>query len=300
MSRVATAGRSVNHARTLLREGARRLVAASLPRAAHEAEWLLAHLLGTRTLDLYLDDPVVPEPSAAKFLAQVEARASGVPAQYLTGEAEFFGRPFAVEPGVFIPRPETEAVTEAAIRALQTARSTPRRLADLGTGSGCITVTLANAFPACVVVGVELSWEALCVAARNVRRHGLAGRVHLVHGSWTEPLAAGWDGIVANPPYVPHAQLERLPTEVRYEPPESLDGGDDGLRELWRLLAETPRILRPGGLLVLECGEEQVEPLLARARNGPWAMGTPLQDLAGRPRGVLLTRWTTPAAEIRP
>ena len=130
----------------------------------------------------------------------------------------------------------------------------------------------------------------LCVAARNVRRHGLGGRIQLVHGCWTEPLAAGWDGIVANPPYVPRAQLERLPSEVRQEPPESLDGGDDGMRELRRLLAETPRILRPGGLLALECGEEQVEPLVALAHRGPWAMGTPLQDLAGRPRGVLLVR----------
>ena len=151
-------------------------------------------------------------------------------------------------------------------------------------------MTLAGAFPACVVVGVELSWTALCVAARNVRRHGLERRIQLVHGCWTEPLAAGWDGIVANPPYVPRAQVERLPLEVRQEPPESLDGGDDGMRELWRLLAETPQILRPGGLLALECGEDQVEPLLARARGGSWATGVPLQDLAGRPRGVLLMR----------
>ena len=281
-------------ARNVLQEGARRLQEAGVSNARHEAEWLLSGLTGERTLDMYLQDPPLPDDTVARFVAQVEARASGAPLQYLLGEAEFFGERFAVAPGVFIPRPETEAVVAEALQALRVREATlgrPLRLLDLGTGSGCIAVTLARELPTCVVVGVELSWNALCLARQNVLRHGLEARVHLVRGSWLSPICGLVDGVLANPPYIPSAQVDRLPLDVRQEPRLSLDGGERGTRDLFHLLAEVPRILRRGGLLAMECGEEQVAELSRAAVTQSWVQrSVALHDLGGHPRGILITQ----------
>lgn len=262
-----------------------------MERARGEAEWLLASLLRVTPLEVYLDEACVAPAIAEQFFAWIERRTQGVPLQYLTGEAEFFGRTFEVKPWVFIPRPETEAVVEqalTALRARQAKAGRPLRLLDLGTGSGCIAVTLAGALPACLVVGIEVSWTTLSVARRNVRRHGLDGRIRLVQGRWLEPIRGRVDAVVSNPPYVPTGQIDRLPPDVRQEPRLSLDGGRDGLRDLEHLLAASPRALLPGGLLVMECGEEQVEPLRRQAVGASWVSTvTPLRDLAGRPRGIL-------------
>ena len=271
-----------------------RLQEAGVPNARHEAEWLLGGLTGERPLDVYLQDPLLSDGDAERFFAQVEARVSGTPLQYLLGEAEFFGARFAVAPGVFIPRPETETIVEAALQALRgraAALGRPLRLLDLGTGSGCIALTLARELPACVVVGVELSWSALCLARQNVRRHGLEERVRLVHGSWFSPVRGLVDGVVSNPPYIPSAQVDRLPLDVRQEPRLSLDGGEQGTRDLLHLIAEAPRVLRSGGVLALECGEAQVEALGRAAASQPWVQTVrSLHDLGGSPRGILITK----------
>ena len=280
--------------RFLLAEGARRLQAAGRDHARHEAEWLLSRLVGVTPLELHLQDTPIPQDTAEQFLSHLEARASGVPLQYLLGEAEFFGERFVVRPGVFIPRPETEAVVEAALQDLrEIARrlGRPLRLLDLGTGSGCIAVTLARALPTCVVVGVEVSWDAVCVARHNVLRHGLLSRVRLVQGCWGEPIGGGFDGVLSNPPYVPAARVDHLPFDVRQEPRVSLDGGADGMRALLRLMTDAPRLVAPGGVLALECGEEQVKALIRAAVSASWVeTARPIDDLAGRPRGVVIRR----------
>ena len=287
-------GRPALPAGAIVREGARRLQAAGVAHARHEAEWLLGRLVGAAPLEIYLRPGPVAGRVAERFFSQLDARAQGVPLQYLLGEAEFFGEPFAVTPGVFIPRPETETVVEHALRALrarQAGRGRPLRLLDLGTGSGCIAVTMARALPACVVVGVELSWVALRVARQNVLRHGQRGRVHLVQGRWTQPLRGLFDGVIANPPYVPSAQVDHLPLDVRQEPRMSLDGGDDGMQGLGEVMARAPQVLAPDGVLVLECGEEQAPALVRTARGAAWVRtASLLRDLAGRPRGVLIVR----------
>ena len=278
-------------AQQLVREGTTRLLQAGLPHARQEAEWLLSHLTGERPLEVYLRDADIPPPTTERFRAQLEARASGVPLQYLLGQAEFLGLRLEVGPGVFIPRPETEAVvaqTIEALRALERSRGRPLRLLDLGTGSGCIAAAIARALPTCVVVGVEVSYDALQTARRNIRHLGLEPRVWLVQGSWAEAIRAPVDGIVANPPYVPSAHVDRLPPDVRQEPRGSLDGGPDGLRDVRHLISEAKRLLAPGGLLAMECGEDQVGEALRLVRQGGWARrATPLMDLAQRPRGVL-------------
>ena len=279
----------------LVREGTARLRAAGVGPARAEAEWLLSRLTGVRPLELYLDGaglaPGVPD----AFRAQIAERAAGRPLQYLLGEAAFFGRAFDVRPGVFIPRPETEAVLAQALPALRALAPDggPLRVVDAGTGSGCIAVTLACELPACLVLGVEVSWDALQTARRNLRRHGVEGCVGLVQGAWLDAVGGTWDALIANPPYVPAARIDGLPRDVRQEPRQSLDGGTAGLDALRRLLAEARRLIRPGGALVLECGEDQVAILLDEARQGPWGVRRPLHDLAGRPRGVLLARATS-------
>lgn len=280
--------------RTLVREGAQRLQRAGMPQAQHEAEWLLSHLLGTKPLELYVDDLTIPQPTVEQFFSHINARAAGAPVQYLLGEAQFCGERFAVGPGVFIPRPETEAIVEAALQALRAEpakRGHPLRLIDVGTGSGCIALTLARSLPTCLVVGIEVSWQALRIARENVLRHGFSSRVRLVQGRWLEPIGGSVDGIISNPPYVPSAQVDCLPHDVRREPRLSLDGGEDGLRGLRVIIAQAPQVLRPGGILVAECGEDQVSELVRVASDASWvARARPLHDLAGRPRGILLTK----------
>ena len=281
-------------AQALLREGTRRLREAGCESPDRDAEWLLGHLLNQKPTALYLHEAAVSEEIAAKFLRDIVARASGAPVQYLTGEAEFFGERFAVAPGGFIPRPETETGVEAAVhrfRSLQRRLGQGLRVLDLGTGSGCIAVTLAKQLSACTVVAVEVSWTTLCVAVGNVRRHGLSARVQVVCGRWMEPLRSGdyFDGIISNPPYVPTDQVDRLPLNVRQEPRMSLDGGEDGLRDLRQLVDEAPRVLRPGGFVIVECAEAQVAPLARNVAARPWVASVDsLQDLAGRPRGLLV------------
>jgi release factor glutamine methyltransferase len=279
----------------LIREGARRLEGARLDNARREAEWLLSHLLGEPALELYLSpERDVPPSLAERFFSHIARRAAGVPLQHLIGETEFFGAAFAVEPGVFIPRPETEAVLERALselRPLAQRLGKPLQLLDLGTGSGCLAVTLARELSPCLVVGLELSWVALSTARRNVLRHGLERRVRLVQGCWTAPLRGTFDGIVANPPYVPSGQVGTLPLDVRREPRLSLDGGPDGMGALAHLMAEAPRVLRPGGVFALECGEEQAERLALLAAEATWVQrAEPIHDLAGRPRGLVIAR----------
>ena len=281
-------------ARLAIHHGMHRLQVAGYEHARHEAEWLLSRLMGLHPLELYVEERTIPEPTLERYLAEIDARASGIPLQYLVGETEFFGAPFAVASGVFIPRPETETVLEAAVgalRELQERLGHPLRLLDLGTGTGCIAVTLARCLPACVVVGVEVSWEALQIASANVRRHGLSERIQLVQGWWAGAIRTRVDGIISNPPYVPSVQVDHLPLDVRYEPRLSLDGGPDGMRDLSHIMREAERLLTPGGLLALECAESQVARLTEMARAAGWAQRIrALHDLAQRPRGVLVVR----------
>ena len=280
--------------RALLKAGAARLERAGRERAWQEASWLLGRLMGAKPLDLRLENRFVPEPTAERFHSQIGARATGVPLQYLLGEAEFFGESFLVRPGVFIPRPETESVVEAFLAALGPLRARqarPLALLDAGTGSGCIAITLARRLPPCVVTAVEVSCEALSVARANILRHGVGGRIHLVRGRWLQPIRGLYDAVISNPPYIPTGRVEGLPVDVRQEPRISLDGGTDGMRDLLQLLSEAPRALRPGGLLALECGEEQTGALVERAAAATWVeTARPLRDLAGRPRGLLVER----------
>lgn len=247
-----------------------------------DAELLLAHALGTERMQLYLrfDEPVdAAQRERFRELVQLRAR-ERVPVAYLTGVREFWSRPFEVSEATLIPRPETELLVESVVRLK------PRRLADIGTGSGAVAACVALELPEVRTVAVDASAEALGVARRNLERQGVADRVRLVRGDGLEALRGGLDVIASNPPYIPSDELESLPPEVRHEPRLALDGGADGLGLLRRLIEGAPaRLNRPGHLVVeVGCGQApRVEALLREAG----ASGVEIaKDLAGVERVV--------------
>lgn len=202
-----------------------------------DAELLLAHALGIRRIDLYLahDRPLHErELGAAREL--VRRRGQGEPVAYITGTREFYTREFEVDPSVLIPRPETETLVGVALRRLRE-RAGDTGVADLGTGSGCIAVTLAAELPALTVIAVDRSDAALAVARRNAERHGVSDRLRFVEGDWARPLADSLDVVVSNPPYVTDAELAAAARDVRdFEPRHALAAGPDGL-DAYRALA---------------------------------------------------------------
>lgn len=207
-------------------------------------------------------------------------RADGEPFAYLTGERDFHALTLTVSPAVLVPRPETELLIDIALAALP---STPLTLADCGTGSGAIALSLARQRPRWDIVAIDDCAAALAIAAANAARHALT--VRLLHGDWTRSLAAAQlDAIVSNPPYVADGDPHLRP--LRHEPRHALVAGADGLSAIRCLLADAPRALRRGGFIVLEHGCEQgaaVRDLLAErgfARIDTWP------DLAGHERAT--------------
>jgi release factor glutamine methyltransferase len=226
------------------------------PRLA--SELLLAHVLGLDRVHLYTDlDRPLDKGELGAYRALIERRVEGEPVQYLTGRREFYGRPFRVDARVLIPRPETELLVEALLRALPSG-GTPRLL-DVATGSGCIAVTLACERPEAVVLATDVD-EGCCALARaNAEAAAVALRVDVRRGDLFTPVATEppFDAVVSNPPYVRTGDLAGLQAEVQREPRLALDGGPEGLTVLARVVDGAFLHLLPGGLLALEIGEEQ-------------------------------------------
>lgn len=297
-----------------------------LPRA--EARRLLAYLTG-QPLTWFMahgDDPADPD-IATRFQALAERRRAGEPLAYLLGQQEFYGRPFAVSPAVLIPRADTETLVETALEQLARLRrqrcAVPLSLLELGTGSGIIAITLALEAPDTEVHAVERSPEALAVAQQNAKALG-ADRIHWHAGSWwqalanatgsheatenaataaqttspitarqerpTEPPARRFDLIVSNPPYIAANDHHLQQGDLRFEPPQALAAGPDGLDDLRIIIGGAPSHLNPGGWLLLEHGYDQETPVQALLRDAGFADVFTRRDLAGQPR-VSGGRW---------
>ncbi|RMF79304.1 MAG: peptide chain release factor N(5)-glutamine methyltransferase [Nitrospirae bacterium] len=273
---------------TALSEAIRTLAHAGVETPRLDAEVLLAHTLRRDRAWLFAhrDAPLSPADAGA-FRQLVSRRARREPVAYLTGEREFFGLPFHVTPDVLIPRPETEGLVE---RALAEARGACRLL-DVGTGSGCIAVAVAVHAPAARLIAADIAAPALAVARRNIRRHGVEGRVQLVQADLLTGIAGPVDILLANPPYIARADAPALPPELAYEPPHALFGGEDGLQAIEAILRRAPAVIRRGGLLLLEIGAGQREAVLALGRRfAPGVSFTVEADLSGRDR-VLVGRF---------
>jgi len=223
-----------------------------------EAELLLAHVLKCKRIDLivrYDEEPA--EAERTQYRELVKRRAEHWPTAYLIGEREFFLLTFEVSPAVLIPRPDTETLLLAALEELK-GRPSPRVL-DLGTGSGCLAICIADKNPAATVMAVDLSPEALSIAAANAIKHDVSSRIDFRLGDLFAPVAGEtFDVIVSNPPYVTASEIAMLAEEVReHEPRLALDGGPDGLAFYRRISAEIAKFLNPGGTLFVEIGMGQ-------------------------------------------
>ncbi len=249
-----------------------------------EAQALLAHFMGqTRVYILTHPEHELDDTALQQLDRALERLCRGEPLPYVLGEQEFYGLPFKVTPAVLIPRPETELLVEQAIVWLN--HHPERRLAaDVGTGSGCIAISLAHHIPDLIVLAVDRSRPALEVARENLRRLRLSQRVHLLQADLLSPISASFDVICANLPYIPTARLAELKV-AQHEPHTALDGGPAGLDLIHRLLEQAPHRLAPGGLLLAEMDASQALTLPEIARRYfPQAQITLHPDLAGLPR----------------
>ena len=222
------------------------------------AEILLAHTLKLDRVKLFMElDRPLQKDELAEFRALIQRRMQFEPTQYLAGFKEFYNRRFAVDPRVLIPRPETELLVEAVLQLLP--KDGPSRVLDLCTGSGCIGVTIAAERAQASVRITDLSTGACEVASDNAEKHQVAGRVSVLHGDLFAAIPAGakFDVVVSNPPYIKRSDLPGLQKEVRKEPQQALDGGEDGLELVRRIADGSHAALRRGGWLALEIGDEQ-------------------------------------------
>ena len=258
------------------------------------AERLLGHVLGLARIDLYLnhDRPLAPE-EIDRYRELVRRRAAGVPLQTLLGETEFYGRVFQVERGVFIPRPETERLVEAAVRLLTGGTSSwlaPLAL-EIGCGTGAVACSLAAEIPRLRVHASEIDPLAAALARANARRLGVAARVEVHEGSWCGPFPSTLRGhahlLVSNPPYVRRGDLAGLPREVsEHDPVAALDGGPDGLDAYRAIAREAPAWLMPGGWIALEIGEDQALDVTGLLKDAGFSSLTVKKDYCDRDRVV--------------
>jgi release factor glutamine methyltransferase len=258
-----------------------------------DAEVLLAAARSCPRIALYTAyDEIADEPTRSVFREYVRRRAAGEPVAYLVGHREFFSLSFHVTRDVLIPRPETEHLVVAALDLLRLrpANAGTARLADVGTGSGAIAVSVAKHAPACRVTAVDSSLEALQVARGNADRHQVADRVEFIRSDLLSAVstADAFDVVASNPPYVSQSEWEQLPADVRnYEPRSALLGGPTGRETIARLIPQAAERLHPGGWLLLEISpmiEAAVQQLLAR--DGRFRSVQTIKDLAGLPRVI--------------
>lgn len=260
------------------------LLSKRISNARLEAEWLLCAALGLDRVGLYLQyDRPLNDSELALYRAMVSRRARREPLQHILGSQEFCGLNFDVTPDVLIPRHDTEVlVSEAIIR-----QPNARTVLDIGTGSGCIAISLKKRLPNPAVTATDISEAALAVAARNAEK--LAAEIEFLEGNLFAPVAGQrFDLIVSNPPYIPEKDISSLEQEVRdYDPRAALDGGSDGL-DIYRLLIpESVKYLNPGGWLLVEIGIEQANEVLGLfKRTGCFAEPVIALDYGGIERVI--------------
>lgn len=248
-----------------------------------DATLLLRHALAIPQAEIYAyGERLLTDAQERNFQSLIQERALGKPIQYITGRQEFFGLEFRVTPQVLIPRPETEHLVEAAIARLRT-HPAPR-IADVGTGSGCIAVAMAHALPRARVTALDISAAALRVAADNAQRNGVAGRIQFLESDLLAAIVGEcFDAVVSNPPYVALPERASLPAEVReHEPSLALFAGPTGLEIYRRLLPEAQRSLVSGGWLWMEIGHGQREQIASLLQG--WEAVEFIPDLQGIPR----------------
>lgn len=264
------------------------LVAAGveMSEAARDALLLAMHTTGWDRATLHSRD-IEPPPAGFEpaYASAIERRTKREPIAYIIGVQEFWNRDFAVSPAVLIPRPETELILEEAMSMVFAT------VADIGTGSGCLAVTIAAEFPRTRVVATDISQTALAVARANAQRHGVADRIDFTHTRYLDGVTGPFDLIVSNPPYVTDGEYAQLAPEVHdFEPRTALTAGPDGLDDIREVLACAATKLRPGGLLLMEIGFGQAQGISDLVDASSLALLRISRDLQAIPRVVVAQR----------
>ncbi len=283
-----------------LKRASEQLRAASVPNDILDAQTLLAHALNKdRTYLIVNFNQPLSDDLTTEYESLMARRAAGEPVQYITGQQEFFGLEFEVTPDVLIPRPETELIIEEVIRLVQQKAAIHPDwhpvIVDVGTGSGCIAVTLARELETicdeATIIATDISATALQITRRNAAKHGLAERIefremNLLDDFPAQPFA---DFIISNPPYIAESEMPGLPREVRdWEPRGALTDFADGLSFYRRLLKDAPALLNAGGHLMCEIGCGQAEAIRAMTDEKVWDEVRILADLQAIPRTLVL------------
>jgi len=280
---------------SVLRAAATRLAAAGASSAALDASLLLAHVLGVAKVELRLEpDRELTAAQAAEFDALLRERERRRPMAHLLGRAEFWSRDFLVTRDTLCPRPETEGLVEETLRVLA-GRAAPV-VVDVGTGTGCIAVTIAAEVPHAVVHATDISGAALAVAKRNAQRHGVEDRVMFHHGAYLAPIETALgpgsvDAVVSNPPYVARSEAGAVDPEVLWEPAAAVFS-DGAPASVYGIIARgAAPLVRDGGWLLLELPGDGTDAVVAAVRAaGGWEPAPPIPDLAGLPRVLVAAR----------
>lgn len=275
-------GESVSEGATILRR-------AGVESARREARLLLGFVIG-QPVEWLIAHPEAPNTEIERYRALIARREAREPLSHILGKREFWSREFLVNEAVLDPRADSETLIEAALDRVPISDQRLRIL-DLGTGSGCLLVTMLCERPNAVGVGVDRSMEALRVAQRNIERWSLTDRAKLVCADWTTSLAVGFDLVLSNPPYIPKGEIEELAPEVaQFDPRAALDGGDDGL-DAYRLLAvQILPLISADGVAVIELGAGQESDVQRIFADAGWGGIETVLDLAAHPRCLIAQR----------
>ena len=275
-----------------LRRDLAALLKGASPTAALDARLILAHALGVSGEQaIALDNVPVDEPLAEVARALAGRRREGEPVARILCEKEFDGLPFRLSAETLVPRPDTETVVDAVVTDHR--RDAPISILDLGTGTGAILIALLRELPRANGLGIDKAENAVATARGNAERNGVAERATFSVGDWTANLAGRFDVVVANPPYIPSAEIPLLPVEVRnHDPHIALDGGEDGLSAVRAIVSDLARVLAEGGGAYVEIGLGQAAEVGHIAANSGFAVAF-RQDLAGIDRVAVLRRERT-------
>jgi release factor glutamine methyltransferase len=260
-------------------------------------ELMLAHVLQKKRLQIYLEFERELDAKTMDTLREmVRRRVAGEPLQYITGETEFCGLKFAVDKRVLIPRPETELLVEAVLERLKSPGMDapavrPCHIVDIGTGSGCIAISLAKKLPEAQITAIDVSPEALIVAQSNANRHGVEKNIRFLESDLVSNLSVGFkaDAVVSNPPYIASGDWAKLPREVKdFEPVRSLIAGGDGLEVYGRLVMSARRLLSPSSFMVLEMGAGQRPAIENLFVSADYKVAQVVKDLQGHERVIVV------------
>ena len=273
-----------------LKHASQQLRRADVPNDLLDAQTLLAHALGQdRTYLIIHFNQQLSDELLAHYQTLLARRATGEPLQYIVGKQEFYGLEFEVTPDVLIPRPETELLVEETLRLA--ANIAQPLILDVGTGSGCIAVTLARELDTAWLIATDISTAALVVARRNAKRNGVEARIEFIESDLLRAVNPDLkvDFLLSNPPYIATTEMPTLQREVRdWEPRLALTDCADGVSFYRRLLVAAPSYLKPGGRLIFEMGYQQAETIKAFVNRTVWSEPKALRDLQGIERTLVL------------